>query len=98
MVSAFSATAVIFMSAVTPTTIATAATTATDVAIFSRTGRSANQPARRGAAGEGGEAVTSHRPGVESGCHRDVGTTEVCDCGHRSEPYLTAVGAIVMCR
>src|SRR3954465_6887642 len=63
MVSALPATAVIFMSAVTPTTIATRATTATDVAIFTRTDLSANQRDRRGTAGEGDVVLTEDRPG-----------------------------------
>src|SRR3954452_11555521 len=86
MVSALPATAPILASAVSPTTIATTATIITDVTIFTRTGRSANQPARRGPAGEGREAVTSNRPGVEPGCHRDLVTTKGCDYGLRSEP------------
>src|SRR6478735_2665626 len=75
MYSLFAAIRLIFRSAVTPTATATAATMRTAAAILTATGRSANQPDRRGVGGEGVSVVTSIRPEVvKRGRHRDVVT------------------------
>src|SRR3954454_13886656 len=76
MYSLFAAIPLIFTRAVTPTATATAATMSTAEAIFTATGRLANQPDRRDVGGEGVSIDTSNRPGwsrpAPPGCGDDV--------------------------
>src|SRR6476659_8737462 len=98
MLSALAETEPILTTAVAPTETATAARMTTDVPIFTRTGRSANQPSRRGVAGVGAGEVTSNRPGARVGVTRLWGHGNCCQSTDAPEGRVPMVLPIVMCR